>query len=178
MRAIALSLPLLVLLIGTNDADDAAAPHDLALVANPFHRCSNLHSFSTIRPRVTSPVNSMRTRSPTRILTKFRSTRSAMCAMTNRPPSSRRTLYIALGSVSVTRPTAVARPVRSSFDMLRTGVDGLALPYRNGNLSRRQNPWAVRRHRHRVLEMRRQAVIARDRGPAVAQHFHRRLPGV
>src|SRR5262245_58305 len=42
MRAIS-ALPLLVLLVAANDADDAAAPHDLALVANPFYRCSNLH---------------------------------------------------------------------------------------------------------------------------------------
>src|SRR5206468_10750641 len=56
------ALPLLVLLVGTNDADDAAAPHDLALVANPFDRCPYLHTFSTILPRVTSVDNSRRTR--------------------------------------------------------------------------------------------------------------------
>jgi hypothetical protein len=31
-----LSLPLLVFLVRANHAHDAAAPHDLALVANPF----------------------------------------------------------------------------------------------------------------------------------------------
>src|SRR5262245_25222720 len=43
IRAIALPLPLFVFLVRTNDAHDAATPHDLALVANPPHRRSNLH---------------------------------------------------------------------------------------------------------------------------------------
>src|SRR5262245_32953539 len=106
-----LSLPLFVLLIRTNHPHDAAAPHDLAFVANPFHRCSNLHSFSTIRPLVTSLLISIRTRSPTRIRTKLRSIRSAMCAVTL-PPSSSFTRYSALGSASVTTPVIAApRPV-------------------------------------------------------------------
>src|SRR5205823_12240407 len=37
------TLSLLVFLIRTNDADDAAAPHHFAFVANPFHRRSHLH---------------------------------------------------------------------------------------------------------------------------------------
>src|SRR5205823_12443861 len=36
------TLSLLVFLIRTNDADDAAAPHHFAFVANPFHRRSHL----------------------------------------------------------------------------------------------------------------------------------------
>src|SRR5262245_5890680 len=102
-----LPLPPLVLLIRTNDPHDAAAPHDLAFVANPFHRRSNLHSFSTIRPFVTSFVISIRTRSPTSTRTKLRSIRSAMCAVTN-PPSSSRTRYSALGSDSATMPVIAA----------------------------------------------------------------------
>src|SRR5438552_12001839 len=38
-----LSLPLFVLLIRTDHPYDALAAHDLALVANPFHRRSNFH---------------------------------------------------------------------------------------------------------------------------------------
>ena len=65
IRAIVLSLPLLVFLVRANHAHDAAAPDDLALVANPLDRSSYFHndparlrpsrySRSTIRPRPTS----------------------------------------------------------------------------------------------------------------------------
>src|SRR5450432_986600 len=89
IRAIVLSLPLLVFLVRTNHAHDALAPDDLALVANTFYRSSHLHSFPTIRPRPTSVgESSNRTLSPTRSRTKLRSIRSAMCATTSDPWSS------------------------------------------------------------------------------------------
>src|SRR5690349_4170411 len=43
MRAIELPLPLLVLRVRADHAHHAAAPHNLALVANPFDRCSDFH---------------------------------------------------------------------------------------------------------------------------------------
>src|SRR5581483_6513179 len=108
IRAIVLSLPLLVFLVRADHAHHAAATHDLALVANPFDRRSYFHSLPTILPRVTSVgESSIRTRSPTRIRTKLRSIRSAMCAVTNAPCSSR-TRYNADGSCSVTVPVRPA----------------------------------------------------------------------
>src|SRR6266404_4049674 len=99
IRAIVLSLPLLVLLVRANHAHDAAAPDDFALVADSFYRRSYFHNlptlssyetFPTIRPRVTSVgESSNRTLSPTRIRTKLRSIRSAMCASTSDPSESR-----------------------------------------------------------------------------------------
>src|SRR6185436_8451967 len=70
-----LSLSLLVLLIGTNHAHDAAAPHDLAFVTNPFDRRPHLHEIlSTILPRpVSTGDSSTATRSPTSNRTKLRS---------------------------------------------------------------------------------------------------------
>src|SRR5579862_6921285 len=52
IRAIALSLPLLVLLIGTDHPHHAVAADDLALVTNPFDRRSYLHRYflSTFNP--------------------------------------------------------------------------------------------------------------------------------
>src|SRR5258706_2573752 len=96
-----LALPLLVLLVRANHTHDAAAPDDFALVADSLHRRSYFHvaparlqrsrySFPTIRPRPTSVgESSNRTLSPTRIRTKLRSIRSAMCAITSDPSSSR-----------------------------------------------------------------------------------------
>src|SRR5262249_10333535 len=117
-------LSLLVFLVAANHPHDAAAPHDLAFVANPSDRCPDFHSshprptrfnakaakrsynFSTIRPRPASTgESSSLTRSPTSSRTKLRSIRSAMCASTSGPSSSR-TLYIALGSVSCTTPVS------------------------------------------------------------------------
>src|SRR4051812_27445806 len=90
IRAIVLSLPLLVFLVRTNHTHDAAAPHDLALVADSLDRSTYLHNFPTIRPRPTSLGEiSTRTRSPIRIRTKLRSIRSAMCATTIDPSASR-----------------------------------------------------------------------------------------
>src|SRR5580765_6129832 len=43
IRAIVLSLSLLVFLVRTDHADHALAPHDLAFVANPLHRRSHFH---------------------------------------------------------------------------------------------------------------------------------------
>src|SRR5687767_6745272 len=43
IRAMRLPLPLLVLGVGADDADDAAPPYHLALVANPPHRRSYFH---------------------------------------------------------------------------------------------------------------------------------------
>src|SRR5437868_3831152 len=63
IRAIFLSLPLLVLLIRANDAHDAAAPDDLALVANSLDRCSHLHRCSypqsTQQPPRAQKINSL-----------------------------------------------------------------------------------------------------------------------
>src|SRR4029453_16136912 len=61
-----LTLPLLVLLVRADHVHHAGAGNDLVLVANAFHRCSHLHNFSTMLPRVTSRgLSSRRTRSPT-----------------------------------------------------------------------------------------------------------------
>ena len=102
-----------MLLIRTNHPHDAAAPDDLAFVANPFHGRSNFHdpslTFSTIRPRVTSAgIISTRTRSPTSTRMKLRVIRSAICATTCGPSSSR-TRYSALGSCAITVPVTVER---------------------------------------------------------------------
>src|SRR5688572_14184738 len=51
MRAMSLSLTLLVLLIRANHAHDTLPAHDLALDTNPFDRCSYLHRLSLFDPR-------------------------------------------------------------------------------------------------------------------------------
>jgi len=38
------ALPLFVAFVGTNDADDAAAAHNLAVLAKFLHGCANFHT--------------------------------------------------------------------------------------------------------------------------------------
>src|SRR5438045_3045050 len=95
-----------MLLIRTDHAHDAAAANDLAFVANPLDRCSYFHSFSTIRPRVTSrELNSNLTRSPTSTRMKFFPGPLGACAVICLGPSIS-TRYCAYGSVSRTMPSA------------------------------------------------------------------------
>ena len=87
-----------MLLVRADHAHHAAAADDLALVANPLDRRSDLHN----RPHSLDPhtfrrsarasrsrgVSSSRTRSPTSSRTKFRPVRSATCAVICARPSS------------------------------------------------------------------------------------------
>jgi len=50
-------LSLLVLLVRTDHTHDPTPPHDLALVANPLHRCPHLHCRSPPKPRRTRRTN-------------------------------------------------------------------------------------------------------------------------
>src|SRR5262249_17872093 len=69
-----LTLSLLVLLVRANDPHDAPAPHDLALVANPSHRCPDLHR--------SVPVS---TRRPQRAKNRFSSSRSSRALRSLQP---------------------------------------------------------------------------------------------
>src|SRR6478735_8423499 len=60
MRAIRLSLPLLVLGVAADHADDTLPPHDLALVTNLPNRRPYLHTFLPIRPSERSAPASCR----------------------------------------------------------------------------------------------------------------------
>jgi len=92
-------------LIRADHPHHAAAADDLALVANPFDRCSDLHNFSTILPRVTSlGLSSSRTRSPTSTRMKFFPGPRGACAVICRGPSIS-TRYWPYGRVSRTTPS-------------------------------------------------------------------------
>src|SRR6188472_1521839 len=115
----------------------------------------------TMRPRVTSrALTSTLTVSPTTSRTKLRPRPDGACA-TNSPPPATVTRYNARGRIAVTVPVTVLRPAPA------TALGALSRQGRSRPRGQHQRPGGG--HCHRVLKVRRQAAVPRNRRPLVGQ---------
>src|SRR5262245_1082668 len=182
-----LPLSLFVFLIRTNDPHDAAAPNDLAFVANPLYRCSDFHNILVVRsvPCAVGRLPAAAAHCPLQFLYNPPA-RDVLRHLNPHAIADKHADEVAIHPIGDVRrhdaafvePHAIqrARQCRRDDAGDRGHARLAARSYRH--LARRQHARPIRRHRHRVLEVRRQAAVARHRGPAVGQHLHRRLSGV
>ena len=176
MRAIRLSLPLLVLGVAADHADDALPPHDLALVTNLPNRRPYLHT-SFLQASARSPPSPSVSRGEL-ATTRSRPALARNCA---RPPalySTRRNPVLPDLHLVRAAPSASRRfplPCPRSFPPLRTGApSGNCAPPASAASSVRISP--VARHHHRVSKC--ADSWPSRRRPAVRQHFHVGLPAL